>query len=288
MKKRVGIGLLFALIPFMIFSCKSKQPPMAMHDLLPWCISAFDSLQRTPAQRIAMVKELGFTKYAYGWRNENLAEAALEINLARDNDLEIVAVWLWLNANRDSLGQLSTGNQRMLDIVQETGLKTTLWVGFNHNFFDGLTQDECITRAAEMIAFIQSKLEGLNCNIALYNHKGWFGDPRNQLDVIEALGDESLTLVFNFHHLHAYIDDYPEILNRAFPYLSAVNLNGMSTKGSKIMTIGNGEHELTMIELLLQKGYNGPWGILDHIKSEDSKIVLERNIAGLRDLNLLQ
>ena len=40
-----------------------------------------------------------------------------------------------------------------------------------------------------------------------------------------------------------------------------------------------------MIENLLDEGYNGPWGVLGHIKTEDVQKVLTRNIKGLTLLN---
>jgi hypothetical protein len=40
-----------------------------------------------------------------------------------------------------------------------------------------------------------------------------------------------------------------------------------------------------MIKQLLDQGFNGPWGILGHIKTEDVQKVLERNIDGLNLMN---
>ena len=40
-----------------------------------------------------------------------------------------------------------------------------------------------------------------------------------------------------------------------------------------------------MIKTLLDEGYKGPWGVIGHIKTEDVRIVLERNMAGLKSIN---
>ena len=51
------------------------------------------------------------------------------------------------------------------------------------------------------------------------------------------------------------------------------------------MTIGEGNYEFEMIKHLLDEGYNGPWGILGHIETEDVQKVLKRNIDGLKIMN---
>jgi hypothetical protein len=40
--------------------------------------------------------------------------------------------------------------------------------------------------------------------------------------------------------------------------------------------------EKTMIGVLEDKGFHGPYGILGHIEDADVKIVLERNLDGLK------
>ena len=59
---------------------------------------------------------------------------------------------------------------------------------------------------------VLKKAKSINCNVALYNHKGWFGNPLNQLDIIKALPNQNLSLVYNFHHAHKYVDEFPEIV----------------------------------------------------------------------------
>ncbi|MDO9634058.1 MAG: hypothetical protein Q7J05_03315 [Paludibacter sp.] len=58
----------------------------------------------------------------------------------------------------------------------------------------------------------------------------------------------------------------------------------MKQEGPKILPIGKGDYESEMINLLMKEGFDGPWGILGHIESEDVKKVLERNIEGLDSL----
>ena len=285
MKYHTNIAIsLFLLMVFVTSCLKQKEKDHTMQQLYPWCIVAYDSLERTPSERILMLKEMGFTKYAYDWRDKHLDEMATELTLAKKNDIEVISVWLWLNAKRDSLGKLSPANERIFDIVKDLQLKTTLWVSFSNNFFEDLTQEQSMNRAIEMLKFVNKKAEALGCKIALYNHKGWFGDPNNQVEIIKALPEYNLSMVYNFHHAHNYLNEFPEIVKKIKPYLSAVNLNGMQKDGPKILPIGEGEFEKEMFQLLTDEGFNGPWGLLGHVENADVKKVLEKNIKGYRSL----
>lgn len=277
------VSLLFVFV--LLTSC-FKQPDKyeTLKDVYPWCIVAYDSLERSPAERIMMLKEMGFTKYAYDWRERHLNDMENELTLAKENDIEVISVWLWLNAKRDSIGILSPANERIFETIKKLQLQTTLWVSFSNNFFEDLPQKQSMNRAIEMIKFIYKKAKDMGCNIALYNHKGWFGDPDNQVEIIKALPQYDLSMVYNFHHAHEYLDDFPQIVKKIKPYLSAVNLNGMQKDGPKILSIGEGEFEKEMFQLLTDEGFNGPWGLLGHVENVDVKNVLEQNIDGYKTL----
>jgi len=179
--------LLFLLLAF-IYSCKNqKRVHFEMNNVFPWCIVAFDSKERSPAQRIQMLKELGFDKYAYDWRDRHLGEMESELKLAKENDIEVIAVWLWINAKRDSLDHLDPSNDRVFEILKGIELKTTIWLSFNSNYFEGITQQQSVQKATAMVEFINVKANKIGCKVALYNHGGWFGDPNNQVEIIKAL-----------------------------------------------------------------------------------------------------
>jgi sugar phosphate isomerase/epimerase len=231
-----------------------------------------------------MLKEMGFTKYGYDWEDKHLNQMKEEFDLALENNIEIVSVFLWLNAKRDSIGKLSNANERMLNILSDVAYKPVIWLSFSNNFFEDLTEEQSISLAVEFIKFIKIKADKIGCKIALYNHHGWFGNPHNQIKIIELLPKDSLKMVYNFHHAHDYLNEFHEIAKKIKPHLAHVNINGMRQGGPKILKIGEGDFEQDMIELLIKEGFNGPWGILGHIKTEDVQMVLERNVNGLRSL----
>jgi len=279
------VAQIFILFFFVQISMGQELNRIDIRDTYPWCIVAYDSLERLPAQRIQMIKELGFNKYAYDWRDRHLEDTSLELQLAMDNHIEIVSVWLWLNAKRDSIELLSQANERMFKIIEQLDLKTTLWVSLSGNFFKDLNHEQSLSKAVEIIDFITMKATELDCKVALYNHSGWFGNPYNQLEVIEALPHHKLGMVYNFHHAHGSIEDIPKIVNAIKPYLKAVNLNGMKKDGNKILAIGKGDHEKEMIKAFRASGFTGPWGILGHVENTDVKKILLENIEGLRSLH---
>ena len=176
------------LINILFYASCSKQDVVSiqMDDFYPWCIVAYDSLERNPEDRINMIKDMGFVNYAYDWRDKHLFDMEREIELTVQNDIKIISVWLWLNAKRDSLNNLSPSNKKILEIVKRSKLKTTLWVSFNNNFFENKSQNESIQIAKDHIEMIYQEVESYSCKVALYNHSGWFGNPFNQSEVIES------------------------------------------------------------------------------------------------------
>ena len=138
-----------------------------------------------------------------------------------------------------------------------------------------------------MLNYLNERTKDVSSRIALYNHGGWFGDPKNQVEIIKQLPDCEIGIIYNFHHSHDQFNRLPELLKIMKPYLWAVNLNGMKKEGPKIITIGEGKEEKKMIQLVLNSGFKGPFGILGHTEGEDVKVVLQRNINGLKSLGFL-
>ncbi len=278
----VALTVLLAIVT----SCennKTEEPDM--DNYFAWCIVPFDNQNRTPEERIDMLKELGFKSYAYDWRMEHLPEMAKEIRLAKENRIDINAVWMWIGEN-DSIGNLTEGNQKVLDVLQETGLETQIWMSFPGNYFEGMTEEERMDKATRMIAYISDEAENRGSTVGLYNHGGWFGNPDNLVKIVEALPEKEVGIIFNFHHAHEMLDEYPELVENMMPYLWAVNLNGMNPEGPKILTIGKGSEEAEMLQILEEKGYGGPYGILGHRTDEDVKLVLQKNLKGLKHLKI--
>src|SRR5439155_456787 len=130
----------------------------------------------------------------------------------------------------------------------------------------------------------------IGCTVALYNHGGWFGEPENQLEIIEDLRPQGITnigLVYNQHHGHGHVAGFAELMQNMKPHLLALNLNGMIPDGDKngklIWPLGQGELDLKLLRIIRDSGWRGPIGILNHT-DEDAEVRLQENLRGLRRL----
>ena len=141
---------------------------------------------------------------------------------------------------------------------------------------------------AARIRPIADEAAKLGSTVGLYNHGGWFGEPENQLAILERLRSQGVTnigIVYNLHHGHAHVDRFPELLARMKPYLLAVNLNGMGREGEKklILPLGQGEFDARLLQEIWDSGWRGPVGILNHT-DEDAETRLRENLEGLERL----
>ena len=261
------------------------SPLFAQDNLLAWCIVPYDKLARSPQDRIAMLKQLGFSQYAYDWRPAHLATFAEELRLAQEQNIRVNAVWMWIDGGQDAPGKLSAANQNMLDILQASGIRTRLWVGINGNFFDGLDEAAKLQRATGMLRFLRGHVPATVTGIGLYGHGDWFGEPDNQIRILQTLNDPQMGLVYNFHHGHAQVAHFSALMQKMAPWLWTVNLNGMGTPDQKILPIGAGTNEAAMLDTLKRSGFRGSIGILGHVEEEDVQVVLQRNLDGLRRLD---
>jgi hypothetical protein len=281
-------SLLFKITAYILFihiACNNpKEKTLDMSNVLAWCIVPFDSMHRTPEQRINMLKELGIQRYAYDWRDQHLNEMVHEWALAKENNIHIDGVWLWLDTRTDTLGKLSPGNERLFQNLDSAGLKTSLWLSFNNNYFEGFDDTARLNKATAIVGYIADRAKALGCNLMLYNHGDWFGLPPNQVSIIKALPGKDIGMVYSFHHVHSQIDRFHGLVDTMLPYLKVVNLNGMRKEGPQILPLNTGDQEQGMIQYLIGKGYHGPWGVLGHVEKADVKTILVQNLMGLKKI----
>ncbi len=75
------------------------------------------------------------------------------------------------------------------------------------------------------------------------------------------------------------------------PYLLCLNVNGMADADTvtertqdKILPVGSGIHEVHMIRTVIENGYAGPIGVLDHRNEIDAEVSLSQNLSGLENI----
>ena len=248
-------------------------------NLVAWCIVPFDAKQRGPAARAEMVKRLGLRRVAYDWREKHVATFEEEILQYKKYGIEFFAFWSWHDA--------------LEPLIEKHNIQPQIWS--TNPSPENPTQAGKVREAAEAMLPLVKKTEKLDLKMGLYNHGGWGGQPENLLAVCEFLRAKHqarhVGIVYNFHHGHEHIDDFSKSLRKMQPYLHCLNLNGMvdqnkviSARSKKILPIGSGKYEREMIKVVMESGYDGPIGILDHRDELDAELSLTQNLVGLKHL----
>ncbi len=250
-------------------------------NLIAWCIVPFDAKHRGPEERAEMLRELGITKLAYDWREKDIPTFDAEVDALKKNGVELAAFWATVSFDDSKNTHLPV----ILDLFKRRNIHPELWTLLTPPAdFEKLPQDQKLDRAVAVLKPVAQQFGEVGSKIGLYNHGGWFGEPENQIAILKKIGLKNIGLVYNFHHGHEHIARFPELVQTMKPYLLAVNINGMKAGGGKILPVGEGDSELSMVRTVLTSGWRGPIGILNHQMDVDAKVGLERNLAGVDKL----
>jgi len=242
----------------------NKQNLFSRKNLVAWCIVPFDAKKRDSEERAEMLDRLGLKRLAYDYRDVHIPTFDTEIETMKRHGIEILA---WWGASKESL-----------EAIERNGIHPQIW----YMGGDGTVESEAARMKPKALAAAR-----LGLKVALYNHGGWFGEPENQIAIIEHLkkeGIDNLGIVYNLHHGHEHLGRFPELLGKMKPYLLALNLNGMThdgeAAGKKILPLGRGELDLSLLRIIRDSGWVGPIGIINHT-DEDAETRLLENIEGL-------
>ena len=275
----------FALALIISLSFASAKPPknFRTENLVAWCIVPYDAKNSDPEARSKMLVELGITKCAYDWRKEHIPTFEEEIIQYKKHGIEYLAFW--------------RKHDRAFELFEEHEIRPQIWETI-HGPQDiaELSHKELVDFAVAEILPLAKQTQAMGSKLGLYNHGGWGGEPRNMVAVAKALrtklGSDHIGIVYNFHHVHESIVEFDGLMQSMLPYLICLNLNGVTDAEAvrenpdknKILPIGSGKFEKSMIQSVLNSGYDGPIGILGHIAHQDAMISLQENINGLQQL----
>lgn len=265
--------LLASLVPRVATAQEDPRLANFAHDkLVAWCIVPFDGKKRSPAERAAMLDDLGLRRVAYDWREEHVPTFEQEILEYKRHGLEYFAFW---GAHEDAF-----------KLFEKYGLRPQIWQMLPAPNAD--TQEQRVRQAATQILPLVERTRKLGSKLGLYNHGGWSGEPENMVAVCKYLREhhnaDHVGIVYNQHHAHEHIDYFAEVLQLMKPYLLCLNLNGMTRdgeqKGEKILPLGEGEFDVPLLKAIRDSGYAGPIGIIGHTQ-DDVEQRLQDNLDGL-------
>lgn len=250
-------------------------------NLVAWCIVPFDAAKRGPSERAAMLQRLGLRGLVYDYRDEHIPTFDAEIAALRERDIELAGWWC---GGVDPHNPLEGSVGLALETLRRNKASSDLWVLIEEGPLEGLSQADKVALTADAIEAVAAEAETIGSRVGLYNHGGWYGEPSNQLEILEQLTAENVGLVYNFHHGHEHFEQLQEVFPRMVPHLLCVNLNGMTLGGEKILPLGAGERDRKMLRIVRESGYRGPIGILDHRPEIDAETALLANLEGLAEL----
>lgn len=253
-------------------------------NLAAWCIVPFDGQKRGPEERAAMLAKMGITKFVYDYRAEHIPQWDDELAALKKHNIELLGWWFPTVLNDQA--------RQALELFRRHGVRPQLWVsGGGREAIEAESEADQQARISREVARLQPICEAaalLGCQVGLYNHGGWFGEPENQLAIIKALnaeGIENVGIVYNLHHGHGHLERLADVLPKLQPHLLCLNLNGMDiagdAKGRKILPLGVGTEDLKVLRHIRASGYSGPIGILNHTQ-EDAEGRLLDNLDGLQ------
>ncbi len=228
-----------------------------------------------------MLERLGFRHFAYDWRDEHVPTFDEEVEALKKHGVSLDAFW--------APGVLNDRSRQILDVLKRHQVHAELWsmLDLGPDRVQGDEQSRRVDRAVELLRPLADEAAKAGCSVSLYNHGGWFGEPENQIAIIERLkaqGIQNVGMVYNLHHGHEHLNRFPELLRKMMPYLKALNLNGMDPEGErngrKILPLGQGEDDLKLLRIIQESGYDGPIGILGHTQDDAEQRLLD-NLDGL-------
>src|SRR5258706_647633 len=250
----------------------------ARTNLFAWCIVPFDAKKRGPEERAEMLERLGFTQFAYDYRAEHVPTFDAEMDALKRHHIRLLAWWFPPTLNDEA--------RLILAVLKRHDLQTQLWVtGEGGPTRNADEQKARVASESRRIRPIAEEAAKLGCTVALYNHGGWFGEPENQIAIIEQLRAQGVTnvgMVYNQHHGHGHIDRFAELLQKMKPYLVALNLNGMVRDGDKlgkeILPLGQGDLDISLLKIIRDSGSRGPIGLPNHVHEQAAETPLQENL----------
>ena len=280
----------FIAIVVVIFSAASvkgqkiikNQDIFSRNNLIAWCIVPYDVSERGPEERASMLNEIGITKLAYDWRDKHIPTFDQELDVLKKNNINLQGFWLYEGPEPEKDRYLDT----IINLFKRHHAKTELWCMFGAvPGFDKMSQEEKVKAMSKPVAYVAQKLSEIGCKLGLYNHGGWFGEPENQLAIIDLLKMNNIGIVYNFHHAEEQLDRFPIFFPKLIPHLYALNIAGLvKGKPAKVVPVGQGDTELEMLRIVWKSSYHGPIGLINENTAPDAKEGLLLNMNGLKKI----
>ncbi|MEP7109189.1 MAG: TIM barrel protein [Ferruginibacter sp.] len=275
---------MLVISPFFLANSQStsgKGIIFSRNNLSAWCIVPYDVKKRGPEERARMLARLGITKFAYDWREEHVPGFDQEMDALKKHHIVLQAFWM-------PYGPDILNNKhylKILALLKRHNIKTQLWwsYGSTEDGLKNMTQQEKVIAVSNTVKVLAEDAAKIGCTVGLYNHNGWFGEPENQLAIIDYVKMPNVGIVYNFNHAEAQVDRFPVFFPKILPHLIALNIAGLKNGNpGKVVPVAHGDSEEEMIRIVGESGYRGIIGIINEDTDPDAEAGLKLNIEGLK------
>ena len=244
-----------------------------------------DATHKTPAEQVALVKEIGFA--GVGPTYSNTAELQQWLAALDQNRLKMYTLYLQLRLD-DAPASLASVKEAA-DALR--GRETLLWVYITDKrgtHFD--TSDDAV--AVQALREISDYAKDAGLRVAVYPHTG-FSVQRveDAVRLAEKVNRKNLGVTFNLcHWLMVDGKDLAASLKAAQPYLFSVTINGADAGGTNwkelIQPLDRGTYDVSQVLRLLRRmKYTGSIGLQHYGIGGDARENLEHSMEGWKRLS---
>jgi sugar phosphate isomerase/epimerase len=244
-----------------------------------------DETHKTPAEQVALVKEIGFA--GVGPIFHNAAELQQWLVALDQNRLKMFALYLPLRLD-DVPASLASVKEAAAAL---RGRDTLLWLYVTDNRGTPLdTNDDAV--AVQALREISDYAKDAGLRVALYPHTGFFVQRvEDAVRLAEKVNRKNLGVTFNLcHWLMVDGKDLAASLKAAQPYLFCVTINGADAGGTSwkelIQPLDRGTYDVSQVLRLLRgMNYTGPIGLQHYGIGGDVRENLEHSMVGWKRLS---
>ena len=280
-RKRALAGVILALVFVCIEAGANELPnPFFAMDT-----GTQDATHKTPAEQVALVKEVGFA--GVGPIYHNAAELQQWLVALDQNRLKMFALYLPLQLD-DVPASLASVKEAAAAL---RGRDTLLWIYVTDKRRTPLdTSDDGV--AVQALREISGYAKDAGLRVALYPHTGFFVQRvEDAVRLAAKVNRKNLGVTFNLcHWLMVDGKDLAASLKAARPYLFCVTINGADAGGTSwnklIQPLDRGTYDVSQVLRLLRRmKYTGPIGLQHYGIGGDARENLEHSMAGWKRLS---
>ena len=279
--KRALAGVILALA----FGCIEASAVELPNPFFVMDTGTQDATHNTPAEQVALAKEIGFA--GVGPIYHNAAELQQWLVALDQSRLKMFAIYLPLRLD-DVPASLASVKWAAAAL---RGRDTLLWlyVTGKRDMPSG-TNDEAV--AVQALREISDYAKDAGLRVALYPHTGFVVQSvEDAVRLAEKVHRKNVGLTFNLcHWLMVDGKDLATSLKTARPYLFCVTINGADAGGTSwkelIQPLDRGSYDVSQVLRLLRKmKYTGPIGLQHYGIGGDARENLEHSMEGWKRLS---